>query len=141
MNRIKKIVIDTSVIIKWLAWQNEEDIDKAQKLLDDIEKGQLEGIICEFAYYEIGNVLYWSKQLQKKDYVDAIKNLFSIPFTQYLFDGNIAESVYLTMNKFQLSLYDAFPLVIAKNEKCHLITADEKHHKNIPHVIFLKDYK
>ena len=141
MNRIKKIVLDTSVIVKWLAWKNEKDLDKAKKLLDHIEQGQLEAIICEFAYFELGNVLYWSKQLNKQNYVEAIKNLFSLPFISYTFTEKIIKSIYLTMDKFQLSLYDAFPLVIANIEKCPFITADEKHHKNLPNVIFLKDYK
>jgi len=138
---MKKYVVDTSVIIKWLAPQNEKHLDKALKLLDDLRNERIEIITSDFVYYEVGNVLRWGKRLAFKDYIKAFRALFSTPLTFLPFDKNMVEIIFSIMQHKLISFYDSLFVAIAHLEGCPLISADEKHHRGLPNVVFLKDYK
>lgn len=137
----KKVVLDTSVIVKWLSPKDENNVYKALLIYESLKHEQTEIIVCEFLYYEIANILFWGKKMNFKDYSSTIKTLLSLPLTTIKLTQKLIELTYNSFGKYKLSFYDALPAIIARTERCPFISADEKHHKNLPHVIFLKDYK
>ena len=74
-----KIVVDTSVIIKWLNQTNEKNIDKADKLMEDALKGGIEIFAPELAKYELGNVLLKGKQLVLEEAHVSSSTVYSLP--------------------------------------------------------------
>ena len=40
MNMAKKVVVDSSVIVKWVNRDNELELDQADKLLSDVQAGR-----------------------------------------------------------------------------------------------------
>lgn len=138
--KINKIIIDTSVIVKWLSDDKEKDVKQAEKILDDLENNNLEVIVSELVYYELGNVLFWGKNLNKQQYCQTFETFLKLPLVVYPFSNRVINKALIIMQKYQLSFYDAVPLVIAELENCFLISADKKHHCGLSQVLPLKEY-
>ncbi len=52
-----KIVVDTSVIVKWLNKTNERNIESEDQIMESALKGEVELLAPELDKYELGNVL------------------------------------------------------------------------------------
>lgn len=62
-----KLVIDSSVIVKWLNTTDEGNLEKADKILADALQRKVELLAPELAKYEVGNVLLIRKKLSLKE--------------------------------------------------------------------------
>src|SRR3989338_6636587 len=58
MSKPKRIVVDSSVIVKWLSSQDEKFIPQANKILQDAKEEKIEIYTTELANYEVGNTLF-----------------------------------------------------------------------------------
>lgn len=58
-----RLVLDSSVIIKWLNRQEEENLSQSDKLLDELEIGKIFVFVPHLAMFEIGNALLKGKRL------------------------------------------------------------------------------
>lgn len=136
------LVIDTSVLVKWLNQDNELYLDKADKILDDVRNKKAELIAPELAKYEIGNVLLFSKKLAPDEAKIPLTTLYSLPITFIIDSQEIAEKTYSIAKELQITYYDASFLAIAKRYNATLITDNIKHQGKSPdhRVIALKDY-
>src|SRR3989344_2177020 len=76
---VPKIVVDSSVIVKWLNITDENDLVKADKILSDALKNKIELLAPELAKYEVGNVLLFSKKLSPKETEIPFHALFVSP--------------------------------------------------------------
>lgn len=137
-----KLVIDSSVILKWLNQENEKLIDKAEKVLMDAREGNVVLLVPELAKYEIGNALLLSKKLTSSQMKEAFSFLYSLPlkFFPHLLD--LAESTYQIARKATITYYDASFIALAKQEDAILVTDNPKHQaKQLDvKVIPLKEY-
>ncbi len=137
-----KIVVDSSVIVKWLNQDKEDGLDKADKLLANSQAGKVMLLAPELAKYEVGNVLKFGKKLSLEQAEIALTELFKIPVTF------IPQSVELTLETLRLAFaldityYDASFLSLAKQFDAALITDNIKHQgrKSDIKVVSLKDY-
>ncbi len=136
------IVIDSSIMVKWLNQKNEDDIDKADKILDDTRKGDVELIAPELAKYEVCNVLLKGKLLSSKEANLLIETLFSLPITFIAETEDLAGHTYSIAFDHGITYYDAAFISLAKQYGAALITENIKHQgkaKDVK-VIALKDY-
>ena len=62
---MKRLVADTSVIIKWFD-QQEEDSQKANLILEAIHKREIELVLPHFAQLEIANILQQTKKFSQE---------------------------------------------------------------------------
>ncbi len=137
-----KIVVDSSVIVKWLNQDKEDSLGKADKLLANSQAGKIMLLAPELAKYEVGNVLKFSKKLSLEQAEIALTELFRIPVTF------IPQSVELTLETLRLvfaldiTYYDASFLSLARQFDATLITDNIKHQgrKSDIKVVSLKDY-
>lgn len=53
----RKIVVDTSVLIKWVKTKDEKLLREARRLLTSIERRPLEVHVPALLLYEVGNIL------------------------------------------------------------------------------------
>ncbi|MBU3979684.1 type II toxin-antitoxin system VapC family toxin [Patescibacteria group bacterium] len=136
------MVIDSSVIVKWLNQKDEEDLDKADLILQDTRVGKAELIAPELAKYEVGNVLLKGKQLTPQEADVYLKTMYTIPITFIIDSGDLSRETYLFAYKHGITYYDASFLSLAKLYNATLVTANIKHQgkaKDID-VLSLKDY-
>ncbi len=136
------LVIDCSVIIKWLSQDNENLLEVADKILRDAQKDKIVLITPELTKYEIGNVLLFGKHLSLEQAKIILAKFYNLPV---LF---VAESEYLANKTYQIAkdanitYYDASFMALALQENAILVTDNFKHQGKNPDikVVSLKDY-
>jgi predicted nucleic acid-binding protein len=135
------LILDTSVIIKFLNHDNERDVDKAQALFENIKNGEVRVIVPELTKYEIGNVLI-KKQLPSSLVYLALETVYSLPITFVAESEFLAKETYLYAYNNKITYYDAAFITLAKQYDATLITENIKHQGKISDikVIALKNY-
>lgn len=138
----QKVVVDSSVIMKWLNKKNEKHIDRADRLMNDALEGKINLISPELAKYEIGNALLKGKQLTPREALISLRTVYALPITFISESEDLAKETFSQAYKNTLTYYDASFISLAKKLNAPLITDNAKHQgvtKDIE-VIVLKDY-
>src|SRR3989344_4987282 len=119
----KKKVVDASVMVKIFA--EEEDSDKASKLLEEHIHGNVTLMAPELIFLETLNALRY-KKFNQESLENANNDLFefrleTVPINKKLLNKSIELSV-----KYGLSIYDSLYAALAEFTNSGLITADDK---------------
>lgn len=141
MARVKKLVVDSSVVVKWVNRQEENHLVQSDKLFNDCRVGKVQILAPELAKYEIGNVL-WKKGLELPAAQVSLAAIYSglIEFVrQEETDAMLAMEV---ATKAGMTFYDATFVAMAKKLGAFLVTDNPKHQKKFAgvKVVPLKDY-
>lgn len=144
MKQQTTLVVDSSVIIKWLNRENEEFLEQANKILQRVEKGLVNIITPELSKYEAGNALL-NKGLDINAFQASLEFLYKLPINFIPLDEEMAkETADIALNR-RITFYDASFLALAKKRNARLITDNIKHQKPTPSseikVIALKNYR
>lgn len=123
----ERLVIDSSVVVKWLNREGEEHLAQANKLLLDLSSGSKTADCPELVKYEVGNALLLGKKLLPEQFLQAADALFALPIGFIPFSYELVTEAYQLARRFKLTFYDAAFLALAKKEKASLITANPKH--------------
>lgn len=136
------VVIDTSVFIKWLNQDNEQNIENADKILKEVRSGKTQIIVPELIKYEVGNVLLKGKQLTSSQAFISLGTAYSLPVTFITESEQLAKETYTLAHNLGVSYYDASFMSLAKQYEAILITDNLKHQGKDPGIktIALKDY-
>ncbi|MBU1130378.1 type II toxin-antitoxin system VapC family toxin [Patescibacteria group bacterium] len=125
---MEKIVIDTSVVVKWFVKEN--DFLSARNLLDRYKKGKVVFVIPKILFLELINALFFGAGKYRDDELKtALLSLVALRCEIVDMDIDLFFSVSELMNKFGVAAYDALFIALAKRENIYLISADKKHHK------------
>ena len=122
------VVPDASVAAKWLVWAGEPLEAEALSLLELRNQGQLEFIVPDLFWLEIGSIL--CKAIQRgrcseetaKHSIPALRryDLITKPSEPLL------ESAFAIARRYSRSFYDSIYVALAVSRQATLITADEK---------------
>lgn len=136
-------IIDTSIIIKWFNQENEDRIDIAENIYNEMIDEKIVLTAPTLLKVEFVNVLITGKKLPPSAVKEAIKDLTSLPIVIKEPNQKTLEETINVMNRSSLAAYDALFLAMAREEKCKLISDDIKGHGRIKDgsVVMLKDYK
>ncbi len=139
---MKTLIIDTSVFIKWLNQDNEQDLNNADKILQDVKNGQVELMAPELVKYEIGNVLLKGKHLTPDQAYIPLGTAYSLPITFIAESERQAIQTYDLAHTLGVSYYDASFMSLAKQYNATLVTDNFKHQGRTSDVkvIELKNY-
>ena len=140
---MKKIIIDSSVIVKWLNQTNEERINEANKVIQDAQEGKIVLQTPELAKYEIGNVFLHSKKLTLSEAKISLASLYLLPLKFYNQTEDLAVETFKIAKEANITYCDASFIALAKQENATLVTDNPKHQGTVKEVkvIALKDYK
>lgn len=122
-----RLVIDTSVAIKWLNQDNEKDIEKADRILLDVERGNAALLAPDLLKYEVGNVLLKGKQLSFDQAKICLDTLYSLPITFVSETEDLSSATFRLAHKLNITYYDAAFIAVAKDYEARLITDNIKH--------------
>lgn len=139
---MKTLIVDSSVIVKWLNQTKEQSLEQADKILEEAKEGQIELITPELAKYEIGNVLI-TKRIDSSKVKASLTAFYSLPIAFITESLELAEKTYSLAHSLKLTYYDASFLSLAKQYNAALVTENIKHQgkaSNIK-VIPLSQYK
>lgn len=138
---MKKIVVDSSVIVKWLNSQNEDHLEQAKNMLQDAQDGITIFFAPELSRYEIGNALL-KKKLILSQALDSLATAYSLSIQFVSETPQLAFETYKIASEAKITYYDAAFLALAKHEEAILVTDNPKHQGKSPliKVVALKDY-
>jgi predicted nucleic acid-binding protein len=118
-----KIVIDSSVLIKWVKTRNEELMKEARGLLSQVEKQALEVHVPSLLLYQIGNILLLKTQLDGTALDEALMHLEQFPFIVAPPAVPLLKQAARLSRRWSLTFYDASFLALAVELDCPFITA------------------
>lgn len=124
---MKKIVVDTSVAVKWINQQDENLITQANKLLKDNQEGKVNLLMPELAKYEVGNAIL-NKQMLLPQTLRAITAYYSFPIDFVPQDASLEAATIEIACLAKITYYDAIFIALSKREKAALITDNVKDH-------------
>jgi predicted nucleic acid-binding protein len=142
MKSPKPVVIDSSVAVKWLSGQDENDILQADAILKDAQKNKIYIVMPELAKYEIGNALLYKEMLPQQA-LGSIATYYSIPIQFVDQDQQQAQLTMQIALDRKITFYDASFIALAQELGADLITSNPKHQQkkvNGVNIISLKDY-
>ena len=124
---MKKIIVDSSVIIKWLHKENERYLDQASKILEDVKNGTVTLLAPELAKYEVGNALLFGKKLSTDQAKIPLAAFYLLPIQFAVQSEQSAILTYEIAEKMKITYYDASFIALAHQENAVLITDNPKH--------------
>lgn len=141
MAKVKKLVVDSSVMVKWVNSQDESYLDQSNRLLDDCNEGKVVLVAPELAKYEVGNVL-WKKGLTLPAAQASLGTIYGGPVEFMKQDEAEAMLAMEIATKSGVTFYDATFISLAVKLGATLVTDNPKHQHRFEgvRVIALKDY-
>ncbi|MBI5614042.1 type II toxin-antitoxin system VapC family toxin [Candidatus Gottesmanbacteria bacterium] len=136
------LIVDSSVIVKWLNQTDEQHISEADLLLSRARYKSLELVTPELAKFEAGNALMY-KHLSLPELLEAISLLYSLPLQFVSWNMTLASRTTELVSSAQITYYDASFIALAKHLQTPLITDNAKHQQKVKgvKVIPLKNYR
>jgi predicted nucleic acid-binding protein len=122
------LVLDASVAAKWLVWAGEPLEAEALRLVELRNQGQLEFVVPDLFWPEMGNILCKAVHRSRcteeaaKRSIQALRNydLTTTPSEPLL------ESAFAIARQYNRSFFDSIYVALAVSRQATLITADEK---------------
>lgn len=139
-----KVVIDSSVTVKWLNQKDEKNLQQAEHLfLKAVKDNAIQLLAPELTKYEVGNVLSVAKKLEDKLLSESLRFFYSIPIKFIKDSLELSQITTKIVKDYNITYYDAAFLSVAKQEEATLITDNPRHQAKIKgvKVVALKDYK
>jgi len=119
------VVLDSSVIIKWFR-RHEALREQALELRQAYLDGRIVIHVPDLLIYEIANVLRYKPDMNETKVQQALQSLFDIRIgVEHINSEAIGEAVSIAYS-YDVTVYDAIFVALAKRLESHFITADGK---------------
>lgn len=119
------IVVDASVGIKWLK-QNEQYAKIALRFYRHHLENKNLIIVPSLFFLEIANVLAVTKDISETTMKEGLKLLNKSGFKLHSFTKDNLIDASLLAKKYSTTVFASLYAIVAKEQKCTLITADEQ---------------
>lgn len=138
----ERIVVDSSVIVKWLSEQDEKHLKQADTLLADVQDEKVELYSPELAKYEVGNVML-KKGASLVQTKTGTATIYKLPIQFIREDQELCERTTELAYDHGITYYDASFIALAETLKSILVTDNIKHQGKVttPKVIPIASYK
>lgn len=121
-----KIVVDTSVLIKWIKKRDEELRTEALALLGLIRRKRLEVTAPALLLYEIGNLLLRKTTLDSSGVAAALGQVARLPIAIVNPEPGLLRRAARLGRDLNLTFYDASFVALAQELDCPFVTADQR---------------
>jgi len=123
----KAVVIDASVVLKWV-FDDEESVESAVTLLKDYEAGALVLHAPELLGYEVSNALWAAvrqRRLTEQEVEEALDAIRTVSFVWHHLTAVWGASMELAL-RYERTFYDSVYLALAQHLRVPLFTGDRK---------------
>lgn len=122
------LVLDVSVAAKWFLLAEEPHKDQAMNLLAQSQEGEIEFIVPDLFWAELGNVLCKAVRQGRSTAGAAEESLGRAKLLEMptVSSAELVEEAFEIAQKYGRSFYDSFYVALAVSRGATLITADEK---------------
>jgi len=138
--RVKKVVVDASVVARWYVQEEWHDI--ALKVRADYEKGLIDLLAPYLLIYEVSNSLRQSPDLNASDVSDSVKSLIDMQIDTRLLTKEEIEKIAMLAFEYNISIYDAVYFALSRSLGINFLTGDVKLYRKLgsKQTILLSDY-
>jgi predicted nucleic acid-binding protein len=123
---VTRLLIDTSVLIKWFHSDGEHEVPQARALRTAHANGQVDVHVLDLAYYELGNVLIRALGWPASDVADQLDDLTTILGPPLVMTAPWLRRAAELADEHTLSFYDAAWAAAASELGVPLVSADRK---------------
>ncbi len=120
-----RLVVDSSVAIKWVKPAGESDVVAAEALLDRQQSGEIELVVPGLMMLEVANSL-WKYAATESQIKRALKALRSLHLAVVEPDAKLLDRAAELAVGCNITIYDALFAALADTLGCELVTADKK---------------
>ncbi len=128
---MRSAVLDTSVLIKWVHREHEENVDEALLLRKAFLDGELEIIIPDLAIYEFGNFLRFRSGLSAALMHRLLDDIWSLGMSVVPIDRELSQLAFHFASLYGLTFYDAAFVALSSIQESTLVTADRSLHASV----------
>lgn len=121
-----RLLIDTSVVIKWFHSAGESGVVEARSIRDLHVEGSLDAHVLDLAVYEMGNVLSRSLKWPAADVTAQLDDLLTILGPPLAMSRKWFPDVPRLAEEHQLTFYDASWAAAAAALEIPLVSADRR---------------
>ena len=121
-----RLLIDTSVLIKWFHTDGESEVEQARALRSAHVTGELDAHLLDLAFYEVGNVLTRALSWTATDVADQLDDLLAILGPPLVMTPAWLRHAATLAHLHALSFYDASWAATAMELGIPLISADHR---------------
>ena len=119
-----RLLVDTSVLVKWFHAEGEGELAEAQLIRDAHVAGHLEAHILDLAIYEVGNVLVRALRWGAGEVADQLDDLYAIIGPPLVMAPDWVRGAAGLAAAHGLSFYDASWAAAAGALRIPLVSAD-----------------
>lgn len=127
---IRPYILDASVAVKWF-FETEVLHDKALEVLNLITEETNQFVVHDFFFIEFSAVVLRKSLFDSKFTKDSFRALKALDIITIPIDNKIHNEGISIATKYQLQLYDALYLTVAKTVNGRWLTADKKATRNL----------
>ena len=121
-----RLLIDSSVLIKWFHDAGESELAGARAIRDAHVRGDLNAHVLDLAIYEVGNVLARALKWTAGDVADQLDDLLAIIGSPIAMAQPWLRDAAVLADTHKLSFYDASWAATAASLGISLVSADRK---------------
>ncbi len=121
-----RLLIDTSVLIKWFHDAGESEVAEARAIRDAHLRGDLDAHVLDLAIYEVGNVLTRALTWTASDVGDQLADLLAIVGSPIVMAPGWLHDTAFIAETHVLSYYDASWAAAAGALGVSLVSADRR---------------
>ncbi|MBI4690704.1 MAG: type II toxin-antitoxin system VapC family toxin [Nitrospirae bacterium] len=122
-------VLDASVIVKW--YKDERESDKALGIRDGFVNGNYDLAEPDLILYELANTIRFSEGSEENDIKDVLENFSAMGLEIIVPTITLLKNAAATSYKFQISIYDAVYVALAKSLDAEFVTADKRLYQKV----------
>ena len=126
---MRLLVLDVSVAVKWALPESGETLTtEALELLNRFGKAEVEFIVPDLFWLELGNALWKAARIGRCKPEDAAESMAAMRargLATLSSDGLLEQALSIAIT-FDRTMYDSVYVALAMQTHCELITADEK---------------
>jgi predicted nucleic acid-binding protein len=123
---VTRLLVDTSVLIKWFHEAGESELAQARAIRDAHVRGDLEAHVLDLAIYEVGNVLVRALHWPAGDVADQLDDLLAITGAPMAMTRGWLRDAAVLAQDHSLSFYDASWAATAAGLGVPLVSADRR---------------
>jgi predicted nucleic acid-binding protein len=135
--RGQRLVVDTSVIIKWYR-QEEVNADAALAIRSAYLAGEVQLMGPDLALTEFANVMRYMKDLSTEQVQQAVDSLFAMRLTWLTPTGAVLKRAVAIARESETPVYDALFAAVAEELSALYVTADERFVKRVPELGYVR---
>lgn len=131
------VIIDSSVMVKWLSVTLEDHVEQANAILHDLSTGKSNAHAPDIALYEVGNALLKGKGFSIQQAVESFDFLDHLPLMFHPPMPEMMQTAYAIAHAQGTTYYDAAFLALAKMMEGTLVTDNVKHQTGVSGIAVL----